>query len=240
MTMPTECLFRDDSYQQSCDARVVALTEQGGIVLDRTVFYATSGGQPGDTGTLTAPDGALIPIETAIYTDAAKSEIAHVPAAGAATPNIGDVVTVAIDWDKRYARMRMHTALHLLSAVLPYAVTGGSVGDVESRLDFDIPEAGLDKDAISAKVTEMIATNAAVGSRWISDAELEANPGLVKTMSVKPPMGTGRVRLIEIAGLDLQPCGGTHVRSTGEIGAVRVTQIEKKGKQNRRVRLAFA
>ena len=240
MTMPTECLFRDDSYQQSCDARVVALTEQGGIVLDRTVFYATSGGQPGDTGTLTAPDGARIPIETAVYTDAAKSEIAHVPAAGSATPKIGDVVTVAIDWDKRYARMRMHTALHLLSAVLPYAVTGGSVGDVESRLDFDIPEAGLDKDVISAKVTEMIATNAAVGSRWISDAELEANPGLVKTMSVKPPMGTGRVRLIEIAGLDLQPCGGTHVRNTGEIGAVRVTQIEKKGKQNRRVRLAFA
>jgi misacylated tRNA(Ala) deacylase len=135
--------------------------------------------------------------------------------------------------------MRMHTALHLLSAVLPYAVTGGSVGDSESRLDFDIPEAGLDKDAITAKVTEMIASNAAVTSRWITDAELEANPGLVKTMSVKPPMGTGRVRLIEIAGLDLQPCGGTHVRATGEIGAARVTQIEKKGKQNRRVRLAL-
>jgi misacylated tRNA(Ala) deacylase len=238
--MTTECLFRDDSYLQSCEARVVALTEQGGIVLDRTVFYATSGGQPGDTGTLTAADGARIPIESAIYTDAAKSEIAHLSAVGSAAIKLGDAVTVAIDWDKRYARMRMHTALHLLSAVLPYAVTGGSVGDVESRLDFDIPEAGLDKDAITAKVSEMIATNAAVSSRWISDAELDANPGLVKTMSVKPPMGTGRVRLIEIAGLDLQPCGGTHVRATGEIGAVRVTQIEKKGKQNRRVRLAFA
>ena len=237
--MTTECLFRDDSYLQSCEARVVALTEQGGIVLDRTVFYATSGGQPGDTGTLTAADGARIPIESAIYTDAAKSEIAHLSAVGSAAIKPGDAVTVAIDWDKRYARMRMHTALHLLSAVLPYAVTGGSVGDVESRLDFDIPEAGLDKDAITAKVSEMIATNAAVSSRWISDAELDANPGLVKTMSVKPPMGTGRVRLIEIAGLDLQPCGGTHVRTTGEIGAVRVTQIEKKGKQNRRVRLAF-
>jgi misacylated tRNA(Ala) deacylase len=240
LMMATECLFRDDSYLQSCDARVIALTEQGGIVLDRTVFYATSGGQPGDTGILTAGDGARIPIENAIYTDAAKSEIAHVPAAGAAVLKIGDAVKAAIDWDKRYARMRMHTALHLLSAVLPYAVTGGSVGDVESRLDFDIPEAGLDKDAITAKVAEMIATNAAVSSRWITDAELEANPGLVKTMSVKPPMGTGRVRLIEIAGLDLQPCGGTHVRATGEIGAVRVTKIEKKGKQNRRVRLAFA
>jgi len=238
--MPTECLFRDDSYLQNCDARVLALTEQGGIVLDRTVFYATSGGQPGDTVMLTTADGVRIPIETAVYTDAAKSEIAHVPAARSAAPKVGDILTVTIDWDKRYARMRMHTALHLLSAILPYAVTGGSVGDVESRLDFDIPEAGLDKDAISAKISEMVATNAAVSSRWISDAELEANPGLVKTMSVKPPMGTGRVRLIEIAGLDLQPCGGTHVRVTGEIGAVRITQIEKKGKQNRRVRLAFA
>jgi len=238
--MATECLFRDDSHLKTCDARVVGLTEQGGIVLDRTVFYATSGGQPGDTGKLTTATGVDIPIETAVYTDTAKSEIAHVPATGSAAPKIGDAVTVAIDWDKRHARMRMHTALHLLSAVLPYAVTGGSVGDVESRLDFDIPEAGLDKDAISAKVAEMIAANAIVSSRWITDAELEANPGLVKTMSVKPPMGTGRVRLIEIAGFDLQPCGGTHVRTTGEIGAVRVTQIEKKGKQNRRVRLAFA
>jgi misacylated tRNA(Ala) deacylase len=136
--------------------------------------------------------------------------------------------------------MRMHTALHLLSAVLPYAVTGGSVGDADGRLDFDIPEAGLDKDAIATRLAEMIATDAAVSSRWISDAELEANPGLVKTMSVKPPMGTGRVRLIEIENLDLQPCGGTHVRKVGEIGNIRVTGIEKKGKQNRRVRIAFA
>ena len=238
--MPTDCLFRDDSYLKSCEARVVALTEKGGIVLDRTVFYATSGGQPGDAGELTMENGTRIPIETAIYIDAAKSEIAHVPAGNAPALKAGDRVTAAIDWDKRYARMRMHTALHLLSAVLPYAVTGGSVGDSESRLDFDIPEAGLDKDAITAKVAEMIASNAPVTSRWITDAELEGNPGLVKTMSVKPPMGTGRVRLIEIDGLDLQPCGGTHVRATGEIGAVRVTQIEKKGKQNRRVRLALA
>jgi misacylated tRNA(Ala) deacylase len=237
--MPTECLFRDDSYLKSCSARVVSLTEQGGIVLDRTIFYAISGGQPADTGALTTENGLHIPIETAIYTDAAKSEIAHVPTAGGPTLKVGDAVTAVIDWDKRYARMRMHTALHLLSAVLPYAVTGGSVGDVESRLDFDIPEAGLDKDAITAKIAEMIAANASVSSRWITDDELDANPGLVKTMSVKPPMGTGRVRLIEIAGLDLQPCGGTHVRATGEIGAVRVTQIEKKGKQNRRVRLAL-
>jgi len=239
--MPTECLFRDDSYLKQCDAHVLAITERGGIVLDRTVFYATSGGQPGDSGTLTTADSANIPIATAVYTDAAKSEIAHVPADGVSPAlKVGDAVTAAVDWDQRYARMRMHTALHLLSAALPYAVTGGSVGASESRLDFDIPEAGLDKDAITAKVNEMIAANATVTSRWITDAELEANPGLVKTMSVKPPMGTGRVRLIEIAGLDLQPCGGTHVRATAEIGAVRVTQIEKKGKQNRRVRLAFA
>ena len=198
--MPTECLFRDDSYLKSCDARVVAVTEQGGIVLDRTVFYATSGGQPGDTGSLTTTDGTRIPVETAVYTDTAKSEIAHVLAAGGTMPKVGDNVIAEIDWDKRHARMRMHTALHLLSAVLPYAVTGGSVGDSESRLDFDIPEAGLDKDAITAKVAEMISSNAAVSSRWITDAELEANPSLVKTMSVKPPMGTGRVRLIEIAG----------------------------------------
>ncbi len=237
--MATDCLFRDDSYLKQCDARVVAVTEQGGIVLDRTVFYANSGGQPGDTGALTTADGTHIAIDNAIYTDVAKSEIAHLPAPGSPALKVGDTVAAAIDWDKRYARMRMHTALHLLSAALPYAVTGGSVGDSESRLDFDIPEAGLDKDAIAAKVNYMIASDAAVTSRWISDAELEANPGLVKTMSVKPPMGTGRVRLIEIADLDLQPCGGTHVRNVKEIGAVRVTQIEKKGKQNRRVRLAL-
>jgi misacylated tRNA(Ala) deacylase len=237
--MPTECLFRDDSYLKDCAARVVAVTDQGAIVLDRTVFYATSGGQPGDTGSLTTANGARTSIATAVYIDAAKTEIAHVPVAGSPALIAGDTVTAAIDWDKRYARMRMHTALHLLSAALPYAVTGGSVGESESRLDFDIPEAGLDKDEITAKLTAMIASNATVTSRWISDDELAANPGLVKTMSVKPPMGTGRVRLIEIAGLDLQPCGGTHVRETKEISAVRVTQIEKKGKQNRRVRLAL-
>lgn len=239
--MATDCLFREDSYLKECAARVVAITEQGGIVLDRTVFYAASGGQPGDSGELIGADGTRVPIATAVFIDAAKSEIAHMPAPGAPAPALaaGDIVTAAIDWDKRYARMRMHSALHLLTAALPYSVTGGSVAETESRLDFDIPEAGLDKDAITAQVNEMIATGAAVSSRWITDAELEANPGLVKTMSVKPPLGTGRVRLIEIANLDLQPCGGTHVRSTAEIGPVRVTQIEKKGKQNRRVRLAL-
>jgi misacylated tRNA(Ala) deacylase len=237
--MATDCLFREDSYLTNCEARVAAVTDQGGIVLDRTVFYATSGGQPGDTGTLARVDGAIVPIITAVYTDSAKSEIGHVPMEDAPRLTIGDVVTAGIEWEKRHARMRMHTALHLLSAVLPYPVTGGSVGDGDGRLDFDIPDAGLDKDEISAQVNALIARDAAVTSRWISDEELAANPGLVKTMSVKPPMGTGQVRLIEIEGIDLQPCGGTHVRSTAEIGTVRVTQIEKKGKQNRRVRLAL-
>jgi misacylated tRNA(Ala) deacylase len=238
--MPTELLFRDDAYLRECDARVTGITPQGGIVLDRSVFYATSGGQPGDRGTLVDAGGAAMPIATAVFTDAAKSEIALVPAdAAAPRPQIGEPLRLAIDWELRYPRMRMHTALHLLSAILPYPVTGGSVHESDSRLDFDIPEAGLDKDAITARLAEMVAVDAEVRDRWISDAELEANPGLVKTMAVKPPMGTGRVRLVEIVGLDLQPCGGTHVRRTGEIGAVRVSQVEKKGKQNRRVRIVF-
>ena len=239
--MPTDCLFREDAYLKECSATVMSLTEAGGIVLDRTVFYAASGGQPGDRGVLTTATGDAILIEGATYTDAGKTEIAHLPAATTGPRlKVGEPVHAMIDWDLRYARMRMHTALHLLSAVLPYPVTGGSVGDADGRLDFDIPEAGLDKDEITRKLAKMIAAGAEVTSRWISDEELAANPGLVKTMSVKPPLGTGRVRLIEIVGYDLQPCGGTHVRRTNEIGDVRVTQIEKKGKLNRRVRIAFA
>ena len=239
--MSTDCLFREDSYLKDCSATVVALTETGGVVLDRTIFYAASGGQPGDTGTLRSANGDAIRISSAAYVDREKTEITHSPAVATGLDlKIGEPVHIAIDWDLRYARMRMHTALHLLSAVLPYPVTGGAVGDREGRLDFDIPEAGLDKDEITAKLADMVAANVEVRARWISDAELEANPALVKTMSVKPPSCTGRVRLIEIVGYDLQPCGGTHVRTTGEIGDVRVIQIEKKGRQNRRVRLAFA
>jgi misacylated tRNA(Ala) deacylase len=152
----------------------------------------------------------------------------------------GDAVTVTLDWERRLPRMRIHTALHLLSVVLPYPVTGGAIGDGDGRLDFDIPEAGLDKDDIARRLADLVARDAAVTDRWISDAELDANPGLVKTMSVQPPRGSGRVRLVEIAGIDLQPCGGTHVRSTAEIGTVLVTDIEKKGKQNRRVRIRLA
>ena len=230
--MPTDCLFREDSYLQDCDAKVVAIEPNGGIVLDRTVFYAASGGQPADRGSLItqAPAPAIPRSPMSCSPIPARPTIAHVPAPGAPSVAVGDTVKAAIDWPIRHARMRMHTALRTALAVLPYAVTGGSVGEAESRLDFDIPDAGLDKDAITAKLAEMIATNAGVTSRWIADAELEANPGLIKTMSVKPPMGTGRVRLIEIAGLDLQPCGGTHVRSTAEIGAVQVTPGREEGK----------
>jgi misacylated tRNA(Ala) deacylase len=239
--MLTDCLFREDSYLKECSATVLGLTDAGGIVLDRTVFYAASGGQPADRGVLTTATGDAVLIENARFTDAGKTVIAHLPtAATGLSLKVGEPVHAVIDWDLRYARMRMHTALHLLSAALPYPVTGGAIGDTDGRLDFDIPEAGLDKDEITQKLAKMIAAGAEVRSSWITDAELEARPGLGKTMSVKPPMGTGRVRLIEIVGYDLQPCGGTHVHATNEIGAVRVTQIEKKGRQNRRVRIAFA
>jgi misacylated tRNA(Ala) deacylase len=238
--MTTDCLFREDSYLKECSATVVGMTPAGGVILDRTVFYAASGGQPADRGVLRRTTGEAVPIASASFTDAEKSQISHQPAAAGLALTEGETVHAAIDWDLRYARMRMHTALHLLSAVLPYPVTGGAVGDTDGRLDFDIPEAGLDKEEITRKLAQMIAAGAEVRSRWISDAELEAAPGLVKTMSVKPPIGTGRVRLVEIVGYDLQPCGGTHVHTTNEIGDVRVTQIEKKGRQNRRVRIAFA
>lgn len=237
--MPTALLFRDDAYLKSCDAKVVAINERGGIILDRTVFYATGGGQPGDIGTISSSNGAVTKIATTVYGED-KSDIVHVPAEGEALPQVGDTVQAAVDWDIRFKRMRIHTALHVLTTVLPYPVTGGAIGDGEGRLDFDIPDAGQDKDEITAELMRRISQNADVTYRWIADEELEANPSLVKTMSVKPPMGTGRVRLVEIAGLDLQPCGGTHVKNTSEIGAVSVTAIEKKGKMNRRVRIALS
>jgi len=238
--MPTDCLFREDAYLKECSATVVGLTETGGIVLDRTVFYAASGGQPADGGVLTTVKGDAILVGSVSFTDAGKTEIVHQPTDGTGIDlKVGDPVHAMIDWERRYSRMKIHTALHLLSAVLPFPVTGGSVGDSDGRLDFDIPEAGLDKDEITEELTRMIASGADVRPFWITDEELAAKPHLVKTMSVKPPTGTGRVRLIEIVGFDLQPCGGTHVRNTREIGDVRVTQLEKKGRQNRRVRIAF-
>src|SRR5258707_6159739 len=224
--MSPDCLFREDSYLKGCSAPVVGLTDAGGVMLDRTVFYAASGGQPADRGVLTTATGDSIPIANASYTDPAKSEIAHLPAAtGGLNLKIRETVHATIDWDLRYARMRMHTALHLLSAVLPYPVTGGAVGDTDGRLDFDIPEAGLDKDEITRKLAAMIAAGAEGRSRWITDAELEAAPRLVKTMSGKPPIGSGRVRLIEVVRYDPHPCAGTHVHPTDANRGRRVTHI---------------
>ena len=234
----TQTLFREDAYQAETEA-VVLISEPRGIALDRTVFYARGGGQSGDRGSLLLDDGTMVPIISTIY-DADRATILHVPAEGAALPRSGARVIARIDWELRYKRMRAHTALHLLTAVLPYPVTGGSVGDGEGRLDFDSGDAVLEKGEIAQKLNALIATNALVGTRWITDEALAANPGLVKTMSVKPPTGSGRVRLVEIEGIDLQPCGGTHVARTGEIGHAEVTQIEKKGKINRRVRIALS
>ena len=201
----TEPLFRQDAYLQQTEALVVS-AEPRGIVLEATNFYAQGGGQAGDQGEFILPGGAIVAIVNTIY-DADKRTILHVPADSAALPAPGDRVVARLNWALRLKRMRAHTALHLLTAVLPYPVTGGSVGDGEGRLDFDSGDAALDKAEIAQKLNALIATNAAVGTRWITDEELAANPGLVKTMSVKPPTGSGRVRLVEIEGIDLQPCG---------------------------------
>ena len=233
----SELLFRDDAYLRSCTARVIGVDERG-IRLDRTVFYPTGGGQPGDSGVLLV-GGATVAIVDTVKGDGAD-EVIHVPAPGTALPPVGAEVTAEIDWERRHRLMRMHTCLHLLCAVVPGAVTGGSVGDGRGRLDFDVPGASLDKDAITAGLNKLIAEGHPVAPRRIDDAELDAHPELVRTMSVKPPTGAGKVRLLEIDGVDLQPCGGTHVKNTAEIGRVEITKIENKGRQNRRINLAFA
>lgn len=236
MTLP---LFRDDAYLTQTSAVVTGVNERGGIILDQTVFYPTGGGQPGDRGRLTLSDGTEIEIATTVKGDS-PDEIVHVPAEGSPLPDVGAEVTAEIDWDVRHRLMRMHSCLHLLSAVLPYPVTGGQVSDGKGRLDFDLPEATLDKEEITTELNRIINENHPLTSDWISEEELDAKPDLVKTMSVQPPRGAGRIRLIKVAEVDLQPCGGTHVRNTSEIGAVRVRKIEKKGRQNRRVSLEFA
>ncbi len=233
----TEPLFREDAYWREVEARVIAAGANG-IVLDGTVFYPRGGGQSGDRGRFVRADGSSIEIIDTVY-DADRRAILHVAAEGAPLPAAGESLVARLDWDLRFKRMRAHSALHLLSVVLPYPVTGGSVGDGDGRLDFDSGEASLDKADIERRLNELIARDAEIRTRWIDDDELAANPGLVKTMSVKPPTGAGRVRLVEIVGLDLQPCGGTHVTRTSEIGRARVTGIEKKGKINRRVRIAL-
>ncbi len=236
----TEFLFREDAYLRSTTAQVTAVTETGGIVLDRTICYATSGGQPGDTGKLLRADGSVIILSGTVHPDGDKLAILHLPAADQTVPAVGETVQIELDWDRRYRLMRMHTALHLLSVALTFPVTGGSVGEDKGRLDFDMPEIPADLATIEAELNAMVAADHTVTSEWITDAELEQNPSLVKTMKVKPPMGQGRVRLVRIGNVDLQPCGGTHVARTGEIGPLRLGKIEKKGAINRRVALHFA
>lgn len=229
MTLP---LFRDDPYLTTAAATVTAAAD-GTVVLDRSLFYAAGGGQPADFGRLELEDGTTIDVTDARYGD--DRTAIHL---AVATPIlVGAAVTQHLDWARRYRLMRMHTALHLLSVALPFPVTGGAIGETESRLDFDIPEPNLDRDEIAAAVQALVDGDHAVTTEWITDEELDAQPDLVKTMTVKPPRGSGRVRLVRIGTVDLQPCGGTHVGRTGEIGQVVVSKIEKKGRQNRRVRL---
>jgi misacylated tRNA(Ala) deacylase len=234
----TTLLFRDDAYLRQAEGRVTGHTGEGGIVLDRTIFYPAGGGQPGDSGQLSWNGGG-----TAVAT-AQKGEggqVVLIPGPDAPVPPVGCVVTQELDWDRRLRHMRMHSALHLLSVVIPHPVTGGSIGAEKSRLDFDMPEAPSDKAQIEAELNALAARDLPVTEDWISEADLDANPGLVKTLSVAPPRGGGRIRLIRIGTgadqVDVQPCGGTHVTRTGEIGALRLGKIEKKGRQNRRVTL---
>jgi misacylated tRNA(Ala) deacylase len=236
----TQRLFLDDPTLASTAANVIA-SGPGGIVLDRTVFYARGGGQPGDSGVLRW-DGGETPV-----TEAVKGEgeaILHLPASDAALPPVGTVVEASIDWRRRHAHMRMHTAMHLLCSLIKgAAVTGGSVGADKSRLDFDLPNPPP-KEEIEAGLNALIAADHPVRIEWVDESVLDTDPGLVRTLSVQPPRGTGRLRLMRIGDgsdlVDLQPCGGTHVSRTGEIGPIRVMKIENKGKQNRRITITPA
>ncbi|TMV06562.1 alanyl-tRNA editing protein [Ruegeria sediminis] len=236
--MKTEMLFRDDAYMREATGIVIGHTEDGGVILDRSLFYPTGGGQPGDGGRLEWGGGALDVVTTV---KGQGDEIALVAAEGSTLPPVGTQVSQQLDWVRRNGHMRVHTALHLLSVVIPLEVSGGSIGPDKGRLDFNMPEAPEDKEALQMQLQALIDKDLPVTEDWITDAELDANPGLVKTMSVSPPRGSGRVRLIRIGAgtdqVDLQPCGGTHVSRTSEIGRIRLGKIEKKGKQNRRVYL---
>lgn len=237
----TEALFREDAYLREAEAKVLGVNERGGILLDRTIFYATSGGQPGDTGRIVRPNGEAIEIAGTI-TGETKDEIIHLPAPGQSIVEPGEAVTLRIDWERREKLMRMHTACHLLTVICPYPITGAAVSEEDSRVDFDLPDAGFTKEEVTARLQELIAADHPVSTRWIGDEELAANPSLVKSKNVRPPTGSGRIRLVligENGTIDSQPCGGTHVHSTGEIGEIHVGKIEKKGRENRRFRLRF-
>lgn len=238
--MTATLLFRDDAFLKDCAATVTAITDRGGLLLDRTVFYAAAGGQPGDKGILRW-DGGETAIATAVYDE--QKDVVHVPAPGQTLPGVGMTVEAVLDWPNRYRTMRAHTLMHLLCASVPFPVTGGAIGEDGGRIDFDIPEGQIpDKAELTAKLNRLVTEDHPVSFRWITDEEMEANQHLIRTMSVKPPMGTGRVRLVMIGEdgkVDLQPCGGTHLSSTAPIGPVAVVKIENKGKINRRIRVAF-
>ncbi|MCB1438297.1 MAG: alanyl-tRNA editing protein [Nitratireductor sp.] len=241
MVYRTEKAFLDDAYLTACEAKVVAVNERGGIILDRTNFYATSGGQPGDTGWLERSDGSRIEIAATVNGED-KNEIVLVPAEGQALPQTGETVTCHIDWERRYKLMRMHTACHLLSVVCPYPITSANVGEEESRVDLDIPEAGVRKEEVTEQIMALVRGNHPIYAEWITEADLEANPDMVKSKNVRPPKGLGNIRLVCIganAAVDSQPCGGTHVSETQEVGEVHIGKIDKKGRENRRFRIRF-
>ncbi len=233
----TKELFRENGYLKSCEAEVTSVLDKG-FGVDQTVFYPMGGGQPGDTGKFLCADGLSGEIVDT-YKDRESGVHLHVVAEGTTLPTVGDKIILSIDWERRHRIMRMHSCMHMLCAAVPEPVTGGSIRDGSGRLDFDIPEPP-DKQAIEDKLNELIAADLPMSLKWITDAEMDAQPDLVRTMSVKPPRGSGQVRLVEFSGADLQPCGGTHVARTGEIGPVRVQSVKKKGKQNRRITVEFA
>lgn len=238
--MPVNALFRDDFYLSTAEAIVTAVHEDGGIEFDQTCFYATSGGQPGDTGFLERADGSRIAVGITKH-GADKSVIIHVPLEDQPSPEVGEKLTLHVDWPRRYKLMRMHTACHLLSVVCQWPITGAAVGEDESRVDFDMSET-IDKDDVTARLMELVRANHPVFLQWITDEELQANPGIVKSKNVRPPMGLGRVSLVCIganSSIDSQPCGGTHVSETQEVGDIHIAKIEKKGKENRRFRIRF-
>ncbi|WJH39830.1 alanyl-tRNA editing protein [Aliirhizobium terrae] len=238
--MSSQLLFRDDFYLASTPAVVTAIHEDGGLEFDRTCFYATSGGQPGDTGFIERTDGSRVMLGQARH-GATKDIVIHVPLEGQPQLVVGEQVTLQIDWPRRFNLMRMHTACHLLSVVCPYPVTGAAVGEEDARIDFDVTEP-MDKDEVTARLMELVTADHPVYVQWITDEELAANPGIVKSKNVRPPIGLGRVSLVcigESSSIDSQPCGGTHVARTSEIGAIYIAKIEKKGKENRRFRIRF-
>ncbi|CAB3639243.1 MAG: alanyl-tRNA editing protein [Achromobacter sp.] len=230
--------FDDAPYEQQCEATVIAVGADG-VELDQTLCYARSGGQAGDSGTLTLADGRALPVADTVYADD-RRRILHVLAEGAAAPQVGDRVTVRIDWPRRHRLMRLHTCLHLLGSLVPAPVTGCSISPDSARIDFDLPESTLDKADLTERLNALIQARTDVTVNTITPEELAAQPDLVRTVGAAPPGGTARIRIIEIPGVDRQPCGGTHVANTGEIGPVTVTKIEKKSRTNRRVVVAFA